>query len=289
MNITGKTKVCGIIGDPVTHSMSPAMQNAGFQAANLDYVYVALPVRGDSVVRCAEAVRTLQIRGLNVTVPHKVAIMPTLDEIDPLAQHIGAVNTIVNEDGKLTGYNTDGPGFMRALAQAGLNVTGKAVVVLGAGGAARAVAYSLAEAGAQIAILNRSVERAETLARDISIGRTEHEHVSYAPLEHACLRERLAAADVLVNTTSVGMSPDTDSTPCPEDLLRENLAVCDIVYHPLRTRLLREAEAVGATIIGGAEMLIHQGAQAFELWTGVPAPVEVMRRAVMERLACAAR
>ena len=287
MNITGKTKVCGIIGDPVTHSMSPVMQNAAFEAANLDYVYVALAVRGDAVAHCAEAVRTLQIRGLNVTVPHKVAIIPTLDEVDPLAKRIGAVNTVVNEGGKLKGYNTDGPGFMRALTESGLNVAGKTVVVLGAGGGARAVAYSLAEAGAKLAILNRSVERAEALAREISASRSEH--VGYAPLERACLRERLSAADVLVNTTSVGMSPDTGATPCPQDLLREGLHVCDIVYHPLLTRLLREAEDVGATTVGGAEMLIQQGAKAFELFTGVPAPVDVMRRAVMERLTGAAR
>ena len=287
MNITGKTKVCGIIGDPVIHSMSPVMQNAAFQAANLDYAYVAFPVSGDSVPRCADAVRALGLRGLNVTVPHKVTVMPTLDEIDSLAQHIGAVNTIVNNAGTLIGYNTDGPGFMRALTEAGVNVTGKTVVMLGAGGAARAVAYSLAEAGAHLTILNRSAERAEALALEVST--TCSEHVGYAPLEHACLREKLSRADVLVNTTSVGMSPDVDSTPCPTDLLRENLCVCDIVYHPLQTRLLREADAAGATTIGGAEMLIYQGAQAFELWTGVPAPVEVMRRTVMERLAGAAR
>ena len=287
MNITGKTKVCGIIGEPVTHSMSPVMQNAAFQAANLDYAYVAFPVSIDALPGCADAVRTLGIRGLNVTVPHKVAVMPTLDRIDSLAQHIGAVNTIVNDVGTLIGYNTDGPGFMRALADAGVEVAGKTVVMLGAGGAARAVAYSLAEAGAQLAILNRSAERAESLALEISA--IHSDHVGYAPLEHACLRERLSKADVLVNTTSVGMSPDIDSSPCPADLLREDLYVCDIVYHPLQTRLLREADAAGATIVGGAEMLIHQGAQAFELWTGVSAPVEVMRRAVMERLTGAAR
>jgi shikimate dehydrogenase len=287
MNISGQTKVCGIIGDPVTHSMSPVMQNAAFQAAHLDYAYVAFPVSGDAVLRCAEAVRALGIRGLNVTVPHKVAIMPTLDEIDPLAGHIGAVNTIVNDQGKLTGYNTDGPGFMRALVDAGVSIAGMTVVMLGAGGAARAVGYSLAEAGAHLSILNRSSERAKALALEISA--TRGEHIGYAPLDHACLRERLSRANVLVNTTSVGMSPDVDSTPCPADLLREDMYVCDIVYHPLHTRLLREAEATGATTIGGAEMLLHQGAQAFELWTGVRAPLEVMRRAVMERLAGAAR
>lgn len=286
MEITGKTKVCGIIGDPVLHSMSPVMQNAAFKAAGLDYVYVAFAVSSESLDQCATSVRTFQIRGLNVTVPHKVGVMETLDDVDPLAMHIGAVNTIVNTDGRLVGYNTDGPGFMRALEEAGLHVAGKKIVMLGAGGAARAVAYSVAEAGAHLTILNRSVERAEALAHEVS--GTRDEHVGYAPLEHACLREKLAAADVLVNTTSVGMSPDIESTPCPAELLREDLCVCDIVYHPLRTRLLTEAEAAGATTIGGAEMLIHQGAQAFELWTGVAAPVDAMRRAVMERLAGAA-
>jgi len=286
MNITGKTKVFGIIGDPVMHSMSPVMQNAAFEAANLDCVYVAFPVSRESVGQCADSMRTLQIHGLNVTVPHKVAVMETLDEIDTLARHIGAVNTIVNRNGSIVGYNTDGPGFMRALTDAGLDVYGKTVVMLGAGGAARAVAYSLAEAGAHLTILNRSVERAEALAMEVSSTRSEH--VGYAPLEHACLRERVSTAHVLVNTTSVGMSPDVTSTPCPAELLRKDLFVCDIVYHPLQTRLLMEAESVGAPTIGGAEMLIQQGAQAFELWTGVPAPVEVMRRAVMERLTGAA-
>jgi len=283
MDISGSTRVCGIIGDPVTHSMSPAMHNASFEALGLDYVYVPLPVRVPSVAHCAPAVRTFNLRGLNVTVPHKVAIMADLDRIDPLAQRIGAVNTIVNDDGVLTGYNTDGPGFMRALSEAGVNVEGRNVVVLGGGGAARAVAYSLVAGGARVTILNRSVQRAEALAHELSA--VAPSMPGYARLEHGCLRERLSHAHLLVNTTSVGMTPNDESSPCPSELLREGLDVCDIVYHPLKTRLLRDADASGARVVSGSEMLVYQGAMAFELWTGIPAPVEVMRATVLERLA----
>lgn len=279
---SGKTVVCGIIGDPVEHSMSPSMQNAAFQASGIDCVYVAFRVLSGELDAAAASVKALRLRGLNVTVPHKVDIMQYLDAIDPVAQRIGAVNTIVNDSGHLQGYNTDVAGFVHALTDARVNVAGEKVVVLGAGGGARAVAYSLADLGASIVILNRTVDRAESLTKAVA-GDTGAS-TSYAPLTAESIGDHTCGAVLLVNTTSVGMSPHVDRSPCPAEMMRRDLAVCDIVYNPLRTRLIRDAEARGAGTISGVEMLVGQGARAFELWTGASAPLDVMRATVLEEL-----
>ena len=282
MRVSGSTTVCGIVGDPIEHSLSPAMQNAAFEAVGLDYVYVPLHLPRGATRIGAEAMRALGMRGLNVTVPHKVDILPFLDEVDPQASRIGAVNTIVNERGRLVGYNTDAGGFIQGLEAYNIQVSGLEVVVIGAGGAARAVAFSLGERGARLTILNRDDRRAASLARDVSSAGCLG--VAHGALSDSVLESRLAGAALLVNTTSVGMHPMEDSTPCPRRLLRRDLAVCDIVYNPRQTQLLRDAMECGAVTVNGVEMLVRQGARAFELWTGVPAPVDLMRSVVAEEL-----
>jgi len=280
--ITGKTRVCGLIGYPVGHSMSPAMHNAAFRELGLDYVYVTFPVREGELGTAVTGMKALSIQGVNVTVPHKVAVVPLLDELDPLAQKIGAVNTVVNDDGCLRGSNTDAGGFLQPLLERGIDPRGRRVVLLGAGGAARAVSFILAERGAQLALLNRQPERAIELARVIF--RAFHHEVSALELNVTNLENVLGEADILVNATSVGMTPNDGDSPVPAGLLRRGLVVYDIIYNPVQTRLLREAEAAGALVIGGLDMLVWQGALAFEQWTGREAPRQLMKDEAIKAL-----
>ena len=282
--ISGKTRVCGVIGDPIEHTMSPVMHNAAFKKLGLDYIYLPFRVKKEDLGRAIVGVRALGIRGLNVTIPHKVAVMSLLDELDPLAKRIGAVNTVVNDGGVLTGYNTDAGGFIQALLEKGVEPQGKGVVVLGAGGASRAVSFVLAERGARLTILNRQLELdwAVDLARRIS--QDFGKEVKALELNDENLARVLESADILVNATSVGMSPDAGETPLPARLLRPGLVVFDVIYNPIKTRLLREAEEAGARTIGGLDMLVWQGALAFEQWTGRQAPRQVMRREAIKAL-----
>jgi len=282
--LSGKTKVCGIIGDPIGHTMSPLMHNAAFTRMGIDYLYVPFRVKKEELSQAIAGMRALNIRGLNVTIPHKVAIMPLMDKLDGLAERIGAVNTVVNDDGVLTGYNSDASGFLQALRAGGVEPAGKKVVVLGAGGASRAISFTLAERGVHLVILNRQLEFAwaEELAGQIS--QAFEMKVEALKLDEENLSSVLAGTDVLVNATSVGMSPDIDETPVPGKLLKSGLVVFDIVYNPLKTRLLEEAEAAGAKTISGLDMFVWQGALPFELWTGLKAPVELMREEVMKVL-----
>lgn len=282
--ITAKTKLCGLIGNPVGHSMSPVIHNAAFAKAELNFAYMAFEVKKEQLAEVAAGMRALDIKGLNVTIPHKVDVIPHLDALDPLAEKIGAVNTIVNDDGVLTGHNTDATGFLRALREDGVNPEGKKVVVIGAGGAARAIAFTLAQNGATLAILNRPLEFdwAAQLAERLS--QKTSATVKAAELDDETLKTELAEADILINATSVGMSPNTTETPVPATLLRPDLAVFDVVYNPVDTRLLTEARAAGAVTISGLDMFVWQGALAFELWTGQKAPVELMRKKVQEAL-----
>ena len=280
--ISGRTRLCGVIGDPIEHTMSPEMHNAAFTLMGLDYLYVPFWVKKEELGKAIDGMRALNIRGLNVTLPHKVAIIPLLDELDPLAEKIVAVNTISNDDGVLKGYNTDASGFLQALLERGIEPEEKKVVMLGAGGASRAVSFSLAERGAHLVILNRRLERAEELAGRLST--TFNKEVKALELSEGNLAQVLDGADILVNTTSVGMSPDINETPVPSSLFKLGLVVVDIVYNPIRTRLLREAEAVGARTVNGVDMFVWQGALAFEIWTGIKAPVELMRAEVVRQL-----
>jgi len=282
--ISGKTKGCGIIGDPIEHTMSPVMHNAAFKNKDVDYVYLAFRVKKEELSRAIEGMRALDIRGLNVTIPHKVAVIQFLDELDPLADKIGAVNTIVNNGGVLKGYNTDATGFLQALRERGIEPKGKRVVILGAGGASRAISFILADRGSHLVILNRLLELdwAKELANRISQIFTRE--VEALELNKENLSRVLGKADILVNATSVGMSPDINETPVTSALLKPNLVVYDIVYNPIKTRLQREAEVAGATVISGLNMLVWQGALAFEKWTGLKAPVELMKQEAIKLL-----
>lgn len=285
--ISGKTTVVGLIGWPVSHSVSPPMHNAAFTALGLDWCYVPLPVPVEPPERIGEAVRglvALGLAGANVTVPHKQSVMPHLHRLSPAAQAIGAVNTIrVERDGTLLGDNTDAPGFVADLRSHGIDPTGQHVLVLGAGGSARAVVYGLASAGAaSITVANRTVSRAETLIAAIQ------PQVAACPLQTcslpADLHHAAERADLIVNCTSLGMTPQVETMPWPDDLaFRPNQTVYDLVYNPPQTRLLQRAAHDGARAIGGLGMLIWQGAIAFQTWTGIEPPVEVMRAALADR------
>jgi shikimate dehydrogenase len=282
--ITGKTKICALIGDPVEHTMSPAMHNAAFKKLGLDYVYIPFRVKPAELADAVAGLRALGVRGFNVTIPHKVSIIPLLDNLDPLAEKIGAVNTVVHDSGSLKGYNTDAEGFLRALAGKGIEPRDKNIVVLGAGGASRAISYILTENGARLTILNRKLELswAEDIAR--LIRKELRRKIKVGELNRHILSSALEKADILVNATSVGMSPAGYESPVPAGLLKRRLIVFDIVYNPLMTRLLKEAKAAGARVIGGVDMLAWQGALAFEKWTGCPAPVDLMRREAVKIL-----
>ena len=274
--ISGRTGVLGVIGHPVSHSGSPAMHNAALAATGLDYVYVAFPVPPEGAAHVGRAMRHLGIRGLNVTVPHKQAVLPGLDEIAPEAGAIGAVNTIDHRDGRLVGHNTDAYGVLASLREGGLERLPPRVALLGAGGAAQAVLYALLSRGEveEVLLLNRTTSRAEGLAESLDGGG----RVRVAPLaESGSVRE----AGLVINATSIGMEPEAGVSPLGDgSVLHDGMVVLDIVYKPLRTRLLEQALAVGARALDGLGMLVHQGARAFEIWTGVRPPVDVMRRAI---------
>ncbi|GGI43606.1 shikimate dehydrogenase (NADP(+)) [Paenibacillus marchantiophytorum] len=279
--IDSHTILYGVFGDPIRHSRSPIMLNRAFQEAGINAVYAAFHVRPDELGNAVRGIRALGYRGINVTIPHKVEVMPYLDAIDEGARIVGAVNTIVNEAGKLVGYNTDGIGYVRSLKEeTGIVLTGKRVLLLGAGGAARGVAYALAKEGvACIYIANRTKERAIELAETISA------YTKTVGLGLDELGDIVDEVDFVLNTTSAGMHPHVDELPMPIELLRAHHLVSDLIYNPRITRFLREAEAKGARIHGGLGMFIYQGAYAFEYWTGTPAPVAAMRQVVEQSLA----
>ena len=282
MGISGKTRVCAIIGDPVEHSLSPVMHNAAFKELGLNLVYVAFTVTTKELKDAILGARRLGLRGLNVTMPHKNAVMNYLDEVDATAKAIGAVNTILSNQGKLIGYNTDGNGAMIALQENGVYPEEKKLVLLGAGGAAKAIAYHAAQDVDELVILNRTPEKAKKLAE--ALRKSFGNKVKGGTLSSTVLKDELETADILVNATSVGMHPNVNSSPVPSSLLRRDLCVMDIIYNPLETRLIADAKSVGAKVVSGLEMLIYQGAVAFEIWTNCPAPVEVMRNAALNEL-----
>jgi len=281
--IDGYTQLVGLIGWPVEHTLSPAMHNAAFDALGLNWRYLPLPVPPGQVEAAVKGVAALGFRGVNVTVPHKQVVIPVLDSITPNAKSLGAVNTLVIERGeegqmRIGGHNTDAQGFVGALRRDGFDPKGKSVVVVGAGGGARAVVYGLLEAGArEILMFDVEPTRAQALATDLGgVGKTLRtlSHTTEALVESA------RAADLLVNATPMGMWPRVNSSIWPDGVpTPAHLTVFDLVYNPLETRLLFQARESGACAIGGLGMLVGQGALAFEMWTGQPAPVEVMMSA----------
>ena len=279
-----ETQLIGLIGWPVEHSVSPAMHNAAFEATGLPWHYTLLPTPPGRIKAALTGLKAQGYRGANVTVPHKQAVMPHLDEIADPARAIGAVNTIIAQEGQLIGYNTDGDGFLAALREAGFEPAGRSALVLGAGGAARAVVYALAQAGCAVTIHNRTVQRAAQLAHHMQDAGV-HAPVTWLPITATLSDLDLARFDLLVNATPVGMWPQTDASPWPETLpLPSRWTVFDLVYNPTETRLLAQARAAGATTVGGLGMLVHQGALAFERWTGHSPPREVMQAACQQAL-----
>jgi shikimate dehydrogenase len=259
------------------------MHNAAFSALGLDCVYHAFRVKPEKLEKAILGAEAMGFGGLNLTVPLKEAALK-LDCIkpDPLAERIGAINTVVFEKtGEITGYNTDGLGAKKALLEAAVEIKGSKIVVAGAGGAARAITFQLAADGAEITIVNRTEERAIELARDVSAA------ILPGKLKGAGLsglKDLLREADVLINTTTLGMHPNIDTAIATAKELHSDLTVFDIVYNPLETRLLREAKAAGAKTVSGVIMLVYQGAEAFELWTGIEPPLELMKKTVLEAL-----
>ncbi|MFD0588161.1 shikimate dehydrogenase [Paenibacillus sp. GCM10027627] len=276
--IDSHTVLYGVIGDPIRQSKSPIMMNRAFRETGVNGAYAAFHIAGDALPSFIGGVRAMGIRGVNVTIPHKQRVMELLDEIDPGARVIGAVNTIVNENGRLIGYNTDGIGYVRSLKEeAAPELGGKRIVVIGAGGAARGIVYALlGENPASIAIANRTVDRAEELAASFDSGAAVLTAASVDQLAALC-----QDADIVINTTSVGMFPHAGDSPMPGHWLKPGAIASDLIYNPLKTEFLRQAEAHGCKAHGGLGMFIYQGAYAFEYWTGRPAPVSAMREEVL--------
>ncbi len=284
MKITAATEVLAIFGDPVSHSISPLMQGAALSALDLDMVYLALRVLPADLESAVRAMRALGVRGVNITIPHKVAVLDYLDDVDDTARALGAVNTILNSNGTLKGYNTDAVGYMWSLeGETGFTPHGRSAVVIGAGGAARAVVYGLATGGVgRIVITNRTVSRARALAEELSAvcPGVEITALSLGSPELAGIMEK---ADLLVNATSLGMGRRGD-VDVPIERLAPDAVVSDIVYTPMDTDLLTRARGLGLKTHGGLGMLVGQGAKSFEIWTGHKAPVKVMREAAVQAL-----
>ena len=280
MNIKGSTNIVGLIGHPVEHSFSPPMHNAAFEALGMDYAYVAFDVNPSNLKSAIEGARALNIKGFNVTIPHKIEVMQYLDELDEIAELIGAVNTIDFKN--LKGYNTDGIGAIRAIEEVS-TVKNKDVVVAGAGGASRAISFYLAKFGANsITILNRNVDKARSLASDISdsdlISEVKADSISN-------ISSYLNDSQILVDTTPLGMHPHVDDEPiAAAENMHEDLVVFDAVYNPNETVLLKQAIKAGAKPVYGIKMLLYQGVESFKIWTGRDAPVDVMEKALNEYL-----
>jgi shikimate dehydrogenase len=256
--INGRTELYGVIGNPVRHSLSPAIHNGAFKRLGWNAVYLAFEIK--NLEEALRGMRGFEVKGVSVTHPFKTKVIPFLDKVEGLAKKVKAVNTIVNRRGMLIGYNTDGKGALDAL-EVKMNLKGKRVVVLGAGGAARAIGFGLREKDCQLIIANRSQDRGEALSRELKC--------PFLPMSTLVrMKAGELEADVMINATSLGMYPGDRETPIPKRLLREGMAVMDIVYEPLETRFLREAKERGCLTINGLEMLVRQGAAQFEIWTG---------------------
>ena len=280
--ITGKTRLLAVIGAPIGHSLSPIIQNAALHAAGLDYVYTALPVRADALASAVRGLRDASIAGFNVTIPFKTEIIPLLDALSEDARRIHAVNTVVIEDGRLVGHNTDVAGFLAGFAERGIALTGKNAVLIGAGGAARAALWGLLRSGvSSVAIGVRSVEKGAALAADFAADGD----VRAVSFDDAAWIAACSDADLVVQTTPLGMTPHTEEMP-PVDaaMINPSAVVYDLIYTPAETRFLREARARGCETINGETMLVAQGAEAFHLWTGKRPDVELMKRVLREEL-----
>lgn len=286
--LDGLTVTVGTLGYPVHHTISPEFQGAAYEATGTDMVYLPFNVKPENIGDAVRGIRALGIRGTNVTMPHKQAAIPFLDELDPLAEVIGSINGIINTDGKLKGYNFDVGGFM--IPFDGMDLNGVRVLMIGAGGGARAAAFGLSMRGADMVILNRNVERAESLAADINA--YTGNPAKGLPWTDDILKEEIAKTEIVVNCSPLGFDKYEDETPVPKELIRVGMFIYDIVYSPLETRFMKEAREAGAgRVVGGLEMIVGQGAQFFEKATGKKAPYDLMLetgRKVLEERASAA-
>ncbi len=265
------TKTVGLIGWPVEHSRSPAMHNAAFEALGLNWRYILLPTPLDQLAAVVARIRSGELQGANVTIPHKQAVIPYLDEIDPAAQAVGAVNTIVKQADRFVGFNTDTLGFKRALIETGVDVADQPCAVLGAGGSARAAVYVLHELGARITVYARDVAKARAV------------HADCRPL--GALNQIDPETKLIVNTTPVGLSPNINASPWPADvLLPKRALIFDLLNNPARTKFMQQAEQAGLRAVNGWNMLVYQGAAAFAKWTGVEPPVDVMKHALAQSM-----
>ena len=282
--IDASFKVCALLGFPAHHSMGPSLHNTAFEELALPFVYVAHDVAPADLAAAIAGARALGYRGLSITMPHKVAALDLVDEVDATARAIGCINTVVNDHGRLKGYNSDGQGALDALERAGIAVAGRRVLVLGSGGAARAVAMTVALHGgpAELEILGVVEDELARLGRDI--GDKSATQARARKLDDASLAAAVERAEVLLHCTPVGMLPETERTLVPRSLHRPELAVFDAVYNPRRTLLLKDAAALGCRVVEGMEMFLGQAAVQFELWTGQTAPLDVMRRIIEARL-----
>lgn len=283
LSLNFKTQLCAVIGNPISHSMSPAIHNAGYAELDLDFAYV--PCQVEDVKGMLNGMRAMHnFRGLSVTIPHKVTAMKYVDEVVETDRVIGSINTIVKRDGKLIGMGTDGPGALKALTDAGVNPDGKTVLMLGCGGAARAIAFTLAQKTglAELCMLDINAEMLQELTADLQANTGAK--ISSELMNDDSLAVAMGKADVIIHCTPIGMHPKEDASLVPADLFRTGQVVLDIVYNPLQTKLLADAEARGLKTISGVEMFINQAVLQFEIFTGGPAPEEVMRKVVMESL-----
>jgi shikimate dehydrogenase len=269
--IDAGTKVCCLIGNPVEHSLSPLIHNAGYEALGINFIYI--PFMVNDIKQAIAGIRGLGIRGASITMPHKVSAIDYIDDIDEVAREIGAVNTIVNNDGRLAGFNTDCGAALKALEEV-TTIHGKKVIIIGGGGAALAVATGLRRNGVELVILNRTVEKAEKLARLVNAE-------DFGGLEKL---SAISETDILINTTPVGMWPKTDESIVPKELLHDRLTVFDVVYNPKETRLLTDAREKGCAVVYGYKMLLYQAAVQFQLFTGRQAPLQAMESALTEAL-----
>jgi len=269
--IDANTRICCLIGDPVEHSLSPLIHNVGYQALGINYIYI--PFRVSDIKPAIKGIRGLGIRGASITIPHKTSAIKHIDKIDPLAEEIGAINTIVNDDGVLTGYNTDCGGALKALEEV-TTLNGKKAVLIGSGGAALAIAAGLMKKGVKLVVLNRTGDKARKLAQRVNASGS-------GGLDKLA---EISSADILINATSVGMQPKTDRSVIPKDLLHDRLTVFDIISNPKETRLLIEARERGCAVVYGYKMLLYQAVKQFELFTGHQAPLTAMESALTQAL-----
>jgi shikimate dehydrogenase len=273
-------EIYGVIGDPIAHSMSPAIHNDAFGKEEIDAVYLAFHVKPDGLGDAVKGMKAIGVRGFNITIPHKETIIPFLDEVDELARSIGAVNTVVYKDDRYIGYNTDGIGFIKALEEEiSGELTTKKTLIIGAGGAARAIYFTLVKEGVkQVDIANRTKERAEHLISECPYDK-ESKVLTIQEAE-----QQLAEYDLIIQTTSIGMSPNVDSAPLDVSNIKASAFVSDIVYTPLKTKILAEAERNGANVQNGVGMFVYQGVYAFQLWTGIMPDASRMEQIVLNKL-----